>query len=119
MASEKMSEAAADAWMKDVAMRAEAGMKAPVVVGPLHDAGVFLRGGINAAWTKFNIDDPAAIPETKFAPSDRLWLFLEMDGTPVSMTFSINELVNRGDTEYLAFADPVDVMPVPDSEGNF
>ena len=78
-----------------------------------------LKYGINAAWTKFNIDDPAAIPETRFAPSGSLWLFLEMDGTPILMTFSMNALVNRGDTEYLAFAYPVDVMPVPDSEGNF
>ena len=62
-------------------------------------------------WIKFNFTDPASYPSTSRSPSNRAWLWININGEMDSDIFDLEHSTIDRYRYNLAYVDPVDITP--------
>lgn len=75
-----------------------------------------INAALEAAWPRFNPDDPETCPKTEFAPSGLPWMKLANDGSKIAVEFGIFNAECITDVpitwkHVIRYCDPADILP--------
>lgn len=73
----------------------------------------FLQEGINAAWHRFDPEDPETWPKSEYAPSGLPWLWIKVENGAVLLNTArfIHPEFEYAVLNTVRYCDPADIMP--------